>query len=94
MENRQFVAEMWKMGRFDSGKRMENRRIHAKFSLCLPYALHNGVYTRGKDKEKFFEPWKTMWKMLQNHVFSHFIACFDSVENCETGKYYTLQINI
>ena len=90
MENRRFVVEMWKMGGIDSGKRMENRRIRAKFSLCLPYALHNGVCTRGKDKEKFFGPWKTMWKMFQNHVFSRFIACFDNVENCETGKYYTL----
>ena len=54
LENRRFEVWMWKKRDRNCGKRMENRRIHAKFSLCLPYALHNGVYTRGKDKEKFF----------------------------------------
>ena len=47
-----------------------------------------------KARKSFWSLWETMWKMLQNHVFSRHTASFDSSKTGQTGKHYIFKINI
>ena len=47
-----------------------------------------------KARKSFWSLWKTMWKMLQNHVFSRDTASFDSSKTGQAGKHYIFKINI
>ena len=62
---------------------MENAAFSERFSSFLPWAFHSDSYGQGKDEEKYFLPWKTMWKMLQKHVFSRDTAYFDSLQRAK-----------
>ena len=73
---------------------MENAAFSERFSSFLPWAFHSDSYEQGKDEEKYFLPWKTMWKMLQKHVFLSNTADFDNSCSRKIGKHYTFQINI
>ncbi len=84
----------WKNDRAKCGKEVENASLSKWFSSFHPWTFHIYSYGQGKDKEKFFSAWKTMWKMLQKHVFSRDTAFFDSFIVVQTGKHYIFQINI